>query len=183
MSNQLVWQLDDALMQPFSISDTKTFHETIISNREHLDEWLRWSSSIQTLQDAEKMLTMFGQKRQAGEGFLSGIWMNEQLVGGVVCWYIHRQNRNAEIGYWLTKATLGKGLATRASQATIDYLFSVEKLHRIEMQCAVENTRSRAIPERLGFKLEGIRRDSHWITNRFLDHAVYGLLASEWKKY
>jgi ribosomal-protein-serine acetyltransferase len=48
------------------------------------------------------------------------------------------------------------------------------------MQCGVANVRSRAIPERLGFRLEGVRRQSHWITDQFVDHAVYGMLAPEW---
>ena len=60
------------------------------------------------------------------------------------------------------------------------YLFDEVGLHRVEMQCGVENLKSRAVPERLGFKLEGIRRGSHWITNRFVDHAVYGMLSDEW---
>jgi ribosomal-protein-serine acetyltransferase len=53
-------------------------------------------------------------------------------------------------------------------------------MHRIEMQCAVHNVRSRAVPERLGFRLDGIRRESYRITTEFVDSAVYGLLAGEW---
>ena len=60
-------------------------------------------------------------------------------------------------------------------------LFEVEGLHRVEMQCGVGNAPSRAVAERLGFRPEGIRRESHWITDRFVDHVVYGLLESEWR--
>lgn len=67
-----------------------------------------------------------------------------------------------------------------AAERMVAHLFGAARLHRIEMQVAVENTASRAIPERLGFHLEGVRRESHWISTRFLDHSVYGLLAHEW---
>jgi ribosomal-protein-serine acetyltransferase len=116
----------------------------------------------------------------SGTGFHSGIWTNGQLAGGVVCRDLDPQHRHAEIGYWLGAEFVGHGLAIGASKKAIDYLFLRRRMHRIEMQCGVDNIRSRAIPERLGFRLEGIRRESHWITTEFVDHAVYGLLESEW---
>jgi ribosomal-protein-serine acetyltransferase len=50
------------------------------------------------------------------------------------------------------------------------------------MICGVANVRSRAVAERLGFTNEGIRRESYWITDRFADHVVYGLLDREWRR-
>jgi ribosomal-protein-serine acetyltransferase len=39
----------------------------------------------------------------------------------------------------------------------------------------------RAVAERLGFRAEGIRHESHWITDRFVDRVVYGMLARDWE--
>jgi ribosomal-protein-serine acetyltransferase len=173
-------QLDaQTQLRPLLPSDATTVLDLISANRSHLNQWLRWSSSIQTLEDVQGLIATFSDKLARGDGFHLGIWLDGSLAGGCICWYIHRQNRNGEIGYWLGTAFLGRGLATRAARAVVDYLFAHERLHRVEMQCAVDNAASRAIPERLGFRLEGIRRDSHWITTRFLDHAVYGLLESD----
>ena len=124
---------------------------------------------------------MFSKTKEgAGDGFHLGIWDDGELAGGAVCWGIHRGNRNAEVGYWLGHAFTGRGLATRSAKALIEHLFSVEKLHRIEMQCGVENAASRAVAERCGLVNEGVRRESHWITDRFVDHVVYGVLDREW---
>ena len=86
------------------------------------------------------------------------------------------------IGYPLTIGALftGRGLATRAGQAIVGYLFEHEAVHRVEMQCGVENRASRSVAERCGLIAEGVRRESHWITDRFVDHVVYGILDREW---
>ena len=55
-------------------------------------------------------------------------------------------------------------------------------MNRVTIQCATENTRSRAIPERLGFTFEGIVRETEWLYDRYVDHALYGLLRSEYAK-
>ena len=171
-----------AELRPLTPADAVAVHALITGNRAHLDRWLRWSSTIRTLAEVEALIAQFTEKQARGDGFHLGVWDADRLAGGCVCWYIHRQNRNAEIGYWLGAQFVGRGLATAAARVVVNYLFEQEGLHRIEMQCAVNNSASRAIPERLGFTLEGVRRDSHWITSRFLDHAVYGLLEPEWRR-
>lgn len=182
MSDALHWTLaNGATLRPLRAGDAAEMHALIAASREHLDRWLRWSSGIASRDDATAMIAMFEAKEAQGDGFLLGIFVDGALAGGLVCWYIHAQNRNAEIGYWLGEGQVGKGLAGRSAERALAYLFEVRNLHRVEMQCAVENVASRAIPERLGFTMEGVRRGSHWITTRFLDHCVYGLLQPEWR--
>jgi ribosomal-protein-serine acetyltransferase len=169
-------------IRPLEAGDTDAVFDLINRSRSHLDRWLRWSSALRTREDVAAFIQHFIERREAGKGFHCGIWHRDQLAGGIVCWHIERRHRFSEIGYWLGAEFLGHGLATRASARMITHLFKHENMHRIEMQCAVDNDRSRAVPERLGFKLEGIRRSAYWIVDRFCDHAVYGLLAFEWKE-
>ena len=68
---------------------------------------------------------------------------------------------------------------TSSVREMISIGFNDFELNRIEIQCAIENIKSRAIPERLGFVQEGILRSSEKVNGRFLDHAVYGLLKDE----
>ncbi len=170
-------------VRPLDQRDAAEMYTVLQRSRAHLDRWLRWSSSLRAPEEVAEFIRGFEHRLAAGDGFHCGIRVDGALAGGVVCWYIHRQNGNAEVGYWLGAGRTGRGLATGAARWAVDRLFRVEGLHRVEMQCAVENRASRAVAERLGFQAEGIRRESHWITDRFLDHVVYGMLNRDWETH
>lgn len=53
-------------------------------------------------------------------------------------------------------------------------------LNKIEIHCAVNNKKSRAIPERLGFRYEATLREQEWLYTHYVDHAIYSMLASEY---
>jgi ribosomal-protein-serine acetyltransferase len=173
-------RVNDIEPTPLDARDAAEVHALVAANRAHLDRWLRWSASVRTLADVEAMIARFQRKLAAGDGFHCGIRVGGVLAGGVVCWYIDRDNRNAEVGYWLDANFTGRGLATGAARWAVARLFTAERVHRIELQCAVRNTASRAVARRLGFQEEGIRRESHWVTDRFVDHVIYGILDREW---
>jgi ribosomal-protein-serine acetyltransferase len=50
----------------------------------------------------------------------------------------------------------------------------------VEIRCATGNTRSCAIPERLGFSREGVLREAEWVNGRFLDLVVWSLLEQDY---
>jgi ribosomal-protein-serine acetyltransferase len=70
---------------------------------------------------------------------------------------------------------------TRSVAALVRYAFEVYGLNRVEIRVGTENGRSRAIPERLGFSHEGTLHAAEWVSDRFIDHEVYGLLVDDWR--
>ena len=122
-----------------------------------------------------EFIRTFEFREQQGEGHHLGLWERDTLCGGIVCWGIDADKKCTEVGYWLSKSYTGRGLATRGSLAHMKYLFSVREVNRVEMQCGVDNHASRAVAERCGLTLERIRKQSHWITDKYVDHAVYGI--------
>lgn len=172
---------DDTELRLFTQSESQLLHTLITSNRNHLDQWMRWSGRIQTLEDVQAFIQKFADKYQANEGFHVGLWVRGQLAGGIACHAMNHESHHTEIGYWLGEEFVGKGLVTRTCRTVLRHLFEQEQMHRIEIQCATDNLRSRAVAERLGFVFEGVKRESEWITTSFRDHALYSLLSHEWQ--
>lgn len=171
---------DSVAIAPLELADAAEVHALIVANRAHLDRWLRWSGPVRTLADVEAMIARFRTRLADGDGFHCGVRVGGALAGGVVCWYIHRDNRNAEVGYWLGAGYTGRGLATTAARWAVGRLFTAEGVHPVELQCAVDNLARWAVARRLGCREEGVRRESHWIPDRYLDHVIYRLLDREW---
>ncbi len=169
----------DYTLRRLVVADAPELLRVLEANRSHLDRWLRWSGAITTLSETISFVKDLTEKPGA---FHEGIWCADALAGGAICWGIEPASRCAEVGYWLSADRTGHGVATGAVASVIRGLFEQSGVNRIEMQCAVDNVRSRALPERLGFQFEGIRRESHRIANQFVDHAVYSLLAREYSQ-
>ena len=162
-------------MKDLTEADAPALHAAVERDRPHLDAWLRWTPSLRSPDDAAALLRGIA----AAGGFHRGLWRGDVLVGGVICWNIHAHHRFSEVGYWLATSETGKGVATRAAGEVIDELFARHDVHRIEMLTAPGNLRSRAVCERLSFRLESVRRGSLRFPGGFKDHLVYARLASD----
>lgn len=159
----------------------------IDANRKALRDWTPWVDTTHSQEDTVAFIRSALQQHKDCTGLHAGIWQDGELAGGIAYVRIDINNRRAMIGYWLAGQYRGKGLVTRAAAAMTDIAFSKLLMNRVEIYCAVDNLKSRAIPERLGFKPEGVLRQYEWVNDRFLDVAAYGMLAAEWpeasKKY
>src|SRR5579871_2136655 len=131
-------------LRVLSDADAETMFALISRNRAHLDPWLRWSGRVQTLDDTHALIARFADKYAAGDGFHAGLWVSDQLAGGVVVHFINRESRKTEIGYWLGEEYVGQGLVTRSCRAVTEALFTREQIHRIEIQAVIDNLPSRA---------------------------------------
>ena len=145
-------------------------------NRSHLRCWHPWVDKVRSLDDAEKMISAWEQQNAGNRGFCAGILFDGKLCGVIYHLNVDWANRWTALSYWLDAAHQGQGIMTDCCRVLVLHGFKAWKLNRITIECAVENARSRAIPERLGFRLEGIVRGVEWLHDRYADHAVYGLL-------
>ncbi|OGZ17665.1 MAG: hypothetical protein A2494_00235 [Candidatus Lloydbacteria bacterium RIFOXYC12_FULL_46_25] len=172
---------DDLQLRMRKIEDATRVFELVDKNRAHLRPWLLWvdatTSPLHSKKYIEECLVDFEKKTKVD----FGIWYKGELVGSVGVFDIDATHRNAEIGYWLDQDCTGRGIMTQCVKRLIDYAFQELDLHRIRIRCASGNIQSGQVAERLGFTLEGVTRDSHWMYDKFMDDKIYGLLRSEWK--
>lgn len=76
------------------------------------------------------------------------------------------------LGYAIDAQYQGKGLMHEGLTAAIDYMFTVQKLHRIQANYLPENKRSAAVLKRLGFKIEGLGLQYLFINGHWRDHVL-----------
>jgi ribosomal-protein-serine acetyltransferase len=159
--------------------DADALFALVTEERERLGEWLSWPDSA----TVETHRAFVAQQRRAFAEMTAihlTILFCDEVVGAIGFWPLRMEDGYAEIGYWLSARHEGRGVMTRACKGLLDYAFAELNLRRVTIQAATGNLRSRAIPERLGFTLEGVLRQDAVIRGRPLDMAIYGLLRNEW---
>lgn len=149
------------------------------ANRAYLRRRLPWVDLVTSEEDSRSFLRTVTEQREQGRGTTFGI-VHEGALGGVIGYLpIDRVNRIGEIGYWLAERLQGRGIITQCCRFVVRYGFLTLDLNRIQIVCGTENRASRAIPERLGFRFEGILRAREHLNGAFIDHAMYSLLRNE----
>jgi ribosomal-protein-serine acetyltransferase len=159
--------------------DAGQFFELVNSNREYLRRWHPWVDHVRSTADAEKLVSAWEQQNASKRGFCAVVLFDDQFCGVIHHLNVDWLNGWTALSYWLDAAHQGQGIMTACCRALIIHAFKEWKLNRVTIECATENARSRAIPERLGFKLEGVVRGVERLHDHHADHAIYGLLRAE----
>ncbi|WP_066392517.1 GNAT family N-acetyltransferase [Cytobacillus eiseniae] len=168
-------------LQLFQLHHSEELYQLVDVNRNHLSQWLPWVDSMSSPIQYHSIIPSWLKQFADNNGFNTGIRYNGVLVGSIGFHQMDWNNRQTSIGYYLAEGYEGKGIMTRSVQALINYAFLDLNLNRIEIRCGIENKKSRAIPERLGFTQEGIIREGEFLYNHYHDLAVYSILAKDWK--
>ena len=166
---------EDTHLRLLEDADADELHALIEANRAYLSRWLAWAAE-QTHADT---LDFIRAQHGAENSFQLAIVCDGEIVGVVGFVGVDWVNRTTRIGYWLAEDRQGRGTMTSAVAALVDYAFETFELNRTEIRVAVENRRSRAIPERLGFGQEAVFRRSQTVGDRYLDMAIYSTLPED----
>ena len=170
---------DDCRLRLLEEGDARELHDLIEGNREYLAPWLPWAAG-QTFEDTLGFIRGTRSQTRENEGFQTAI-VTEGSIAGVIGYVgLDWTSRSTRIGYWLDEGHQGKGTMTAAVRALVDHALAVWRLNRVGILVATGNRRSRAIPERLGFREEGTLRDYQLVGGRYLDCVSYSMLAADW---
>jgi len=156
--------------------------QAVDKNRKHLLTFLPWVGNMNSVYDFNEYIKNCEQLYEEKKELSFVIVSDKNTVGRIGLNNINLQNKNASIGYWLTKDAEGKGIITRSCKKLITVGFDQLGMHRIEIKAAVNNLRSRAIPQKLNFREEGILREAELVNGTFLDLVLYSMLREEWKE-
>ncbi|CAH2713026.1 hypothetical protein BACCIP111895_00159 [Neobacillus rhizosphaerae] len=141
--------------------DGKAVYKAIQASLNELKPWLPFAHKEQIQQDVEANIRDAHAKFLIREDLRLHIFNREtgEFIGSSGLHRINWDVPKFEIGYWIDTRYTGKGYMTEAVEGIMNFAFSELKARRVEIRCDPRNIRSKAIPERLGFVLEGILKN------------------------
>jgi [ribosomal protein S5]-alanine N-acetyltransferase len=168
-------------LRPFARTDADAVF-ALQSNARVLRYWDAppWRERAQ----AERFIAVCGQMEQEGTGARLVIERaaDNAFIGwcGLSGW--RPDYRSARMGYCLDESAWGKGFATEAAGAVLQWAFDTLDLNRVQAETDTRNIASGRVLEKLGFVREGTLREDCIVDGEVSDSWVFGLLRREWRR-
>ena len=87
----------------------------------------------------------------------------------------------AEWGFAIGSQFWGTGMFETAARLVLDFTFNAIGVRRLEARAAVQNGRGHGALLKMGAVQEGVLRQSFEKKGRFLDQALFAILAKDWR--
>lgn len=164
-------------LRPIHSKDALTFFEAEQASINELSPYWSWVHPNKTLTEIKEFINSSHQCHQdksPTQIFYSILDKNKKFVGLIwfqsINWFVPR----FEISYWLDTRETGKGYMTEAVNALTRASFQVYGAKRIEIKIFENNKKSKRVPEKLGFTLEGEMKN--YFINLITKDVMNGLL-------
>lgn len=157
--------------------DGKTVYNSLKTSINELKPWMPFAQKEQSEMEVEINIRESYIKFLKREDLRLLVFLKEtgEFVASSGLHRIDWSIPKFEIGYWIDTRFSGKGYMTEAVQGIMDFAINELKARRLEIRCDSKNMKSRAIPERIGFTLEGILKNDGLSaeTNELRDTCIY----------
>lgn len=169
------------ILKPPQINDGFIVNEAVLESFDELHQFMPWAKEKPSIEDSEEFVRQAAANwilKNNDEPYLPLFMFDKeinQFVGGTGYHHYNWTVPCIEIGYWIRKSYTGLGLMTEAVNAITQYAFKQLGVRRITITCDVDNIRSKKIPERLGYTLEGILKLNRKkpVTGELSDTLIY----------
>lgn len=171
---------DDIKLKATSPESAAEEYALLIDSRDTILPWLKWLHSYDGLSPKEgvKARTEYQAKKlkqfEAGTNYAYDIYYKGKLAGSIEIKNFSRDGSFCDMGYWLSKKFAGKGIMTRSVDAITKLALEKLNVRHIIMNIAKENSASKAVAERCGYKLEKITHNYFSLDDGRHDCCVYG---------
>jgi ribosomal-protein-serine acetyltransferase len=167
------WRLDHA-PELFGLFDTE---------RERLLRTQGDTTRTRTLEDQEEKIREAEDLREKGKRFTYCIFLKQdpgpdRLAGAIEVHHVIANARRGEFGYWLGAEFESQGIMSEAITAMERACWEAG-FHHIQIRCATHNSRSSAVPRRLGYTLDGRIREAWFHLEEWHDELVFTKLQGE----
>ena len=170
------------VLRCYNPEDAPLLADSVRESVEHLKPWMPWAHNEPTpFEEKIQGVKRFRGRFDLNEEYVYGIFNPDEtkLLGGTG-FHTRIGDNQLEIGYWIHKDYINKGLVTESTAALVKVAFEIVHVHRIEIHCDPGNLASASIPRKLGFTHEGTLRAKTPFLDRWSDSMVWGLLETEY---
>lgn len=140
--------------------DLAMLADAVGRNVDHLRPWMGWISA-EPLSEAERreLVGRWEHEWSIGGDVVLAILLDGEAAGGTG---LHRRHgpHGLEIGYWVDKDHLGRGIATEAASMLTTAALALEGVTFVEIHHDKANVSSARVPRRLGYRFLGESADS-----------------------
>jgi ribosomal-protein-alanine N-acetyltransferase len=174
----------DVELRPFRMRDAAAWSEVRLANEAWLTPWEppgagTWADR-HGVASFPPMLRALRRHAREGTTLPFAVTYQGRFVGQATAGNIWRGSLNScFLGYWVDGRYAGRGIMPTAVGLLADHCFGAVRLHRVEANIRPENTASRRVVEKLGFRDEGVRERYLLIDGAYRDHVCYALTAEE----
>jgi ribosomal-protein-alanine N-acetyltransferase len=171
-------------LRPVRMRDAAQWSRIRIADRQYLEPWEPTAEMDWPVRHAVSAWPSVcsGLRAEARRGRmlpyiieLDGRFAGQLTVGNVT----HGALRSAWIGYWVHSELTGGGVATGALALGLDHCFGPVMLHRVEATVRPENTASRKVLAKAGFREEGLLRRYLDVDGGWRDHLLVAMTVEE----
>lgn len=139
-------------------SHSELMSDAVLASLDHLKPWMPWANPEAGSPAVQRERCQAVQEQwSSGSDYHYALLAGESgpVIGG---FGLHRRigPGGIEIGYWLHVDHVGRGYATAAAEALTQAGLSLDDVTRVEIHVDEANTRSAAIPPRLGYRLDRV---------------------------
>jgi ribosomal-protein-alanine N-acetyltransferase len=172
---------DPVVLRPMAVSDAREYQWLRRQNAPWLEPWDATSPIDEGgLRSFDDLVKHYDSEAAAGRMLPLLIEVDGRIVGQITLSNIVLGSfRSCSAGYWVSRATAGRGIAPMALAMAGDHVFDVLGLHRLEVNIRPENAASLAVVRKLGFRHEGTRLRMLHIDGDWRDHISFALTTED----
>jgi ribosomal-protein-serine acetyltransferase len=169
------------ILRPYHSGDTKATYKAIWESLAEISTWLPFAHKDYSIKETRDWVKQRPKDWKKGHSYEFVILdaKDRMIIGGCGLNRVDKENRRANLGYWVRTNRTGEGVATAATLLLAKWGFEALKLVRIEILVATGNERSLRVAEKAGARREGTLRNRINIHDRMHDAVMYSLVPGE----
>jgi len=168
-------------IRPYQEDDADDMFDAVEESSEHSYEFLPWCHPDYSREDAQAFV-MSRQQAWDEQTDISFAIIDEAsllYLGGTSVNHINWSHRFANIGYWVRKTALGRGIGAAALHLTAEYMFERTDLIRLEVVVSTDNEQGLAVAQEAGALDEGVLHDRIYLHGEEHDAHMFTFLKKD----